>query len=488
MSSKDKKSSSKKDKAPKGSKSSKGKKEVETSSHSSEAPLTPHGPPSHSPPPVPSPSQNYVAQSSYLAGDSPTTIKHSDEVRFKLSHHNMIDDKIFHDVILQFNKLPAPGEKGKSASSAGVLQLHAHAAIINLRCEKMLSEPEYCVKGKTKVVRKGVKSYVVNSSKLTVVTPEIMLKILEFLYTDEVDLQNLQIPLILDILLTSDQYGLTRLSWLCERHLRSLLSVDIVCSMLTAANDRKLDSVKLFCQEFAINHFQQVVTDKSGASVLGLNLYQELISLHTSGQKVNAPLSPEPPSEIINVYKTIYEQLNLPGADGQIQVGDEMLRVHKAVLAAHSSKLANLFKGQGFPSKDKKNPEPYYVLDEKLTNPQVAKKLLQFIYYGECSIAPLFATELLTHITGKYELADLQNLCLYIISHNVGADTVLPILSVCYLQHLSGLNQVESLKRAAIKYVVDNVTQIKLEPLREMDPQISVALIFALQDHAKRQG
>jgi hypothetical protein len=257
--------------------------------------------------------------------------------------------------------------------------------------------------------------------------------------------------------------------------------------MLTAANDRKLEKVKAFCQEYAIEHFQQVVSDKSGATILGLNLYQELISLHTSGLKINFPLGPEPPSEIIAVYKNIYDQLQLPGTDGYIQVGEEMQRCHKAILAAHAPKLAALFKTPGFPSKDKKNPEPYYVLDENLVNANVVRKLLQFIYYGECNLAPLVATELLTFVTGKYELTDLQNLLIYIISHNVGIDTVLPILAVCYLQYLQGNDKIESLKKNATKFVVDNLTQINLAPLREIDPQISVDLLLAIQDHAKKQ-
>lgn len=479
----------KKEKPPKPSKSSKGKKGEDSPAASTEAPPTPKGPPPPPPTELSAPQTPKHSAQPVVAGDldhdSPLLIKHNDEIHFKLSHTNMIDDKFFHDVIFRFNT-PIP-EKGKSSSSSGILQLHAHSAVINLRCEKMLTEPEFCCKGKTKAMTKRIKAYVVNNAKLTAITPEIMLKILEFIYTDDVDLRGLNINQVLDILLTSEQYGLARLSWICERQLRGFLAVDVVCNMLTAANDRKLDKVKIFCQEFAIAHFQQVVTDKSGASVLGLNLYQELISLHTSGQKINCPLGPEPQSDIISVYKNIYDQLQLPGADGFLQVGEEIQRCHKAVLAGHAPKLSALFKTAGVPSKDKKNPEPHYILDEKLVNPNTVRKLLQFIYYGECNLAPLTATELLTLVTGKYELTDLQNLLLHIVSNNVGVDTVLPILAVCYLQHLSGLEKVETLKRNATKFVVENLTQINLAPLREMDPQIPVDLLVAIQDHAKKQ-
>ena len=112
------------------------------------------------------------------------------------------------------------------------------------------------------------------------------------------------------------------------------------------------------------------------------------------------------------------------------------------------------------------------------------RAMLRFVYYGDANIPPLAACELIAFCR-MFGMGDLHRLCESIIKANVNGATVVDVLGVTYLKHMSEREEAQALRKSAMAYLINNLTSVDLSSLRKMDPHIALDVLFAAQAHEK---
>jgi hypothetical protein len=196
-----------------------------------------------------------------------------------------------------------------------------------------------------------------------------------------------------------------------------------------------------------------------------------------------------PPNSYLDQMKQLHDEMLY--ADGLAKVNSgPPLRFHKAVLAAHSEQLAAHIRANS-------DAEVPFNL-----SPESFKAMLRFIYYGEATIEPISATELIA-FSAEYGLPDVQKACEGRITSNVAVGTVIEILGgvlvvpfeialvltysmlVTYLPHMQSRPDVLDLRASAISFLLANLAQVDLTQLKKMDPSISRDVVLACQQRER---
>jgi len=82
------------------------------------------------------------------------------------------------------------------------------------------------------------------------------LALLEYLYTDEVEISNMDIAM--DLFVAADQFGVERLKRLCERKILQSINVESAATILQAANMHVAHSLRQSCMDFILRNFDAV--------------------------------------------------------------------------------------------------------------------------------------------------------------------------------------------------------------------------------------
>jgi len=304
------------------------------------------------------------------------------------------------------------------------------------------------------------------------ITPQTLWQISEYIYGGNVRLSSLTPAEILHLNVASKIFKLDRLSYLCERYLKETMTMEVVFGLLRLANDLKEETVKNFCLSYAIKHYPQFIGNKDGVHILGIDLFQEVVTKSQDSSSVKDDLPATGPT---NHYYDHWRQLHdeMLWSDSVAKVGADKIKFHKGVLAAHSDGLASYFRVN-------QNDEVTFMY----ITPDAFRALLRFIYYGDRNIPPLPATELIS-FSKQYDLPDLAKACEDKIKDSIAIDTVLEILSVTYLPHLSTRDDIQDLWKKCITFILDNIGNIDLQPLKKMQPTIAVDVLFACQNREK---
>ena len=383
-----------------------------------------------------------------------------------LSHHRMLNDDHFFDLELLF-----------SSSAHKHARQRTHKFVVDQRCPGIIKEGVFVGKPKKK---KQVWTYSLNEDLLPRMTPAVLNEIFHWVYTDYIDFNNKELGFVLDLTATAGNFGLDAVSWQCEHYLRSILNMDTSFLLLRGAHERQLERVKNFTLEYAFDHWEEFIASKSGATQLGLDLYQEVTTMYTTGQKVNCPEEAKPKSKVVDDFKQIHKAM--PDPDVAIKCGDVKFPAHKAVLAAHSMSLATALKEVGHVVvKKKQTILPEFELDSRVKDPQTIEKLLSFIYWGDRSLSAPSAVDLIHNANRRYNLHDAQVLCEWVISQNIRKETALAVLGTTYLDHLKDKENMHELRRNSTQFIVQNMADIDLEPLKAMPYEVRTDVLFAVQ-------
>lgn len=83
----------------------------------------------------------------------------------------------------------------------------------------------------------------------------VFLALLEYLYTDEVDVS---LEIALDLFVAADQFGVERLKRLCEKKILLSINIDSAATILQAANMHVAHGLRQSCLEFILQNFDAV--------------------------------------------------------------------------------------------------------------------------------------------------------------------------------------------------------------------------------------
>jgi len=348
-------------------------------------------------------------------------------------------------------------------------KVYSHRCIISIRCEEILPLPVQDAK-KKKVKDKGsvtLKDGVPNQA--------ILVKVLEYLYTGKVNFPKMDPPAILQLRKAGAHFKLDRLSWLCESYFVETMSMEKIFPILKAAADMKEEVIKDFCLKYALNHYNEFVTNKDGLHILGIDLFQEVVASQAQQARFDAvSLRAEPPCTLLSDLERLYSLM--PYADVKVMVDGESVMCHRAILAAASEKLGNLVKDA-----------PSSGVEIKNLSAPAFRAVLKFLYYGDTNIPTLPACELVPWAHSN-DLGELMKVCEGIIRGDVQTDTVLGILEVAYMPQVAHKSDlVEELKQKAFPFILQHLKAIDLGPLKGMNPVIAQDILFKIQDYQKKQ-
>jgi len=87
------------------------------------------------------------------------------------------------------------------------------------------------------------------------VSKQVFLAVLEFLYTDEMEIK---LEMAMDLFVAADQFGVERLKKMCEKTILLSITVESAASILQAADMHNARSLRQRCLDFILRHFDSV--------------------------------------------------------------------------------------------------------------------------------------------------------------------------------------------------------------------------------------
>ena len=99
-----------------------------------------------------------------------------------------------------------------------------------------------------------------NRINVTDTKPEVFQSILEFIYTDEIILKD--IDLVISLLVEANKYGLTRLKSLCEHFLAKRIDQENVVEFLGIADTHEASELRRVCLDYAVIYFDVITKRK----------------------------------------------------------------------------------------------------------------------------------------------------------------------------------------------------------------------------------
>mmetsp|Transcript_30789 Transcript_30789/g.51868 ORF Transcript_30789/g.51868 Transcript_30789/m.51868 type:complete len:392 (-) Transcript_30789:174-1349(-) len=355
-------------------------------------------------------------------------------------------------------------------------EIKCHRFVVAIRCEAILPLPDFNDK------KKKIKDKQVVQIKEADVTAKEMQKVLEYLYTGDVAFPADITNVIRDILLlnkAAKAFQLRRLSYKCEQWLRDHMAMENIFHILKAAHDLQEPTVGAFAKNFALSHYNEFVTNKNGLHVLGLDLFQEVV---TAFQTFSASGGPGTPTigEPENTYLTDLKKMHdlMPFSDLRFNFDGDIIPCHRSFLGACSDKFKIMLR-------DKEIPAAGIPPSRAGLNAESFRQMLRFLYYGDDRIDPLPACELVGYAR-ELELQDLIAVCEYKIRNSIAVDTVVGILEVAYSEMSQRQELVEELKSKAFPFIMDHFTEIDLSKLRK-NPRIAQDLLLRVQEHQRKR-
>jgi len=370
-------------------------------------------------------------------------------------------EKYYATIVNTFKKLLHDESGTDLVIKIGNETVHAYAAIVSVRCKEIIGFPDE--KAKKKKSKNEVKL------KEGVASAAVMHKVLEYLYTGMVDFSKVADKEILLIYKASKQLKLDRLTFLCEEWLIKHMTIEGVFHLLKAATDLQEERIKGFCIKFALEHYNDFIANKDGIYILGIDLFQEVVTAFQSSPTPPKPFNPaDVPDTLLDDFKRLYEMM--PYSDITLVLGNDTLKCHRCILAAHSETLATaVFR----------DPET-----EARLSPAAFSSMLKFCYYGYDVVDTLPACELIA-FSRKFSLIGLEEICEAKIRSDINPKTVLKILAVSYLPSEGKKELVNELRAKCVPYILENLDSIDFNIIKSFNPLMIVDLLLELQTGCK---
>jgi hypothetical protein len=373
--------------------------------------------------------------------------------KISLSSICMMDDARNYDVIFTLSD-------GKNINS--------HSFVLQYRCPKLFD-----LYNKKKPKGKSRKPVTIDMKDN--MNPDSFRVLIQFIYADNIEFPAFSPIAVLNIVFASHQLELERLARLGEEHLRANLGIDMVFSLLKGAHELNEARIKGFCLDYAHRNIKEFIKRKEDARSLGVELFQEVVSLSLEDYKEPPPdTTPIPPNSLYEDFAKIYvSSKSGETTDAFVMIAGEKIPFHRAVVSAHTKLFASTIAGA-------KDDDMTDVLNVVGMAPEAFRSVLKYIYYGDQDVTPLLACDA-APFAKRFEAIELQKITESVIAHNISANNVLPILKVAYLPENMDRAEMASLRAHCLMFLTQHVASVNLDPLMELDIRISVDILRAWQ-------
>jgi BTB/POZ domain/PH domain len=301
----------------------------------------------------------------------------------------------------------------------------------------------------------------------TKIGPATLGLVLSYLYGDALP-TSIDVVDAVRLLKAAEQFKLTRLIAIAKNLLLQQIGVANAYAILKEAHTVPVEWAKRFALDFVHQNIKTLIKQKEEGKKLGIDLFQEVVTLTTEDYDEAAPGRAEfapaevPPTTYVADFKTLYDATQ-EGSTGDSVVKSSLQAVgfHRAVLSAHSKGFAELFNVDNRPGEDVTS-----VLGAKSLSPDAFRALLKFVYYGDDNVPTTVACEIANFAERLY-MHDFQTLCERTLDDSMSTSNVVTVLQTTYVRANRGRKEMAALRDKALSFIVDNVADVDLSALRK---------------------
>ena len=306
----------------------------------------------------------------------------------------------------------------------------------------------------------------------------IILQILDYLYTGEIDFVKNPISTTLTVLYTAYILHIDRLEWLCEQYLHSIVGINNVYEMYVIADKLSLSSVKTFCTFFVHKNWGIFSSNKLGLDILGLDLFQELTISVSKKEEIDLSFlkREEPKSSLEANLRDMFSKMLYADATAELTDG-KLILFHRAIVAAFDKSFFNFLNAAKENQKTIKFP----------IDSEAFSCLLRFMYYGGTNdISVQSAASIIEEMIPKFQLPKFRDICEDTLMTGLTLESVLRILKLTYLSWNTDRKKLLSLRKDCLTFIAANFAEVNVPSIRDMDPNIAFDLLELMHDKPPR--
>ncbi|KAH8386439.1 hypothetical protein KR093_000577 [Drosophila rubida] len=316
--------------------------------------------------------------------------------------------------------------------------------------------------------------------RLAHASPEAFEIILNYIYTDRIDLKDSYskniIILITDIYQLAGLFTMPRLAQGCIQYLEYKINQVNVLEALYNADKSNIKIIKDHCMQFIIKeeNFTEVVMS-SEFSDLDKPLLVEIIRkrLHPCKLVMETSFECNIGTTLEIDLSTFLETTGKDFCDISLVLEDHVIPAHKSVLSARCTYFQGMFRSF-MPPDNAVNIQ----IGEISPSLEAFHSLLRYIYYGETKMPPQDALYLF-QAPCFYGLSNnrLHAFCKYSLEHNITFENVLQTLEA------SDITKIYDIKEYALKLIVKDFAKVaRLPKIAGLSRELLLEIIRAVAD------
>ncbi|XP_037935608.1 leucine-zipper-like transcriptional regulator 1 homolog [Teleopsis dalmanni] len=316
--------------------------------------------------------------------------------------------------------------------------------------------------------------------RLANASPEAFEIILNYIYTDRIDLKDSYskniIILITDIYQLAGLFLMPRLAQGCIQYLDFKINKQNVLEALYNADKNKIQIIKDNCMQFIVKdeNFTDVVMSSEFGD-LDKPLIVEIVRRRLNPSKIVVDASAEKSvgTTLESDMAVFLESAGKDFCDINLVLDDQIILAHKSILSARCTYFQGMFRSF-MPADNTVNIQ----IGEISPSLEAFQSLLRYIYYGETKLPPQDALYLF-QAPCFYGLANnrLYAFCKFSLENNITYENVLQTLEA------SDITKIYDIKEYALNLIVKDFTKVaKLPKLNALSRELLLEIIRAVAD------
>ncbi|XP_014086570.1 leucine-zipper-like transcriptional regulator 1 homolog [Bactrocera oleae] len=317
--------------------------------------------------------------------------------------------------------------------------------------------------------------------RLAQASPEAFEIILNYIYTDRIDLKESYskniIILITDIYQLAGRFLMPRLAQGCIQYLDFKINKQNVLEALYNADKNKIQIIKDHCMQFIIkdeNYADVVLSSEFGD--LDKALIVEIVRRRLNPGKIvmeNNNFEKSDGTTLESDMAVFLESTGKEFCDIHLILDGQAIHAHKSILSARCTYFQGMFRSFT-PPDNTVNIQ----IGEISPSQEAFQSLLRYIYYGETKMPPQDALYLF-QAPCFYGLSNnrLAAFCKYSLEHNITYENVLQTLEA------SDITRIYDIKDYALRLIVKDFTKVaRLPKIGALSRELLLEIIRAVAD------